>query len=135
MSPSALAVVAFAGWTLVLLLGIGVLRLSLVAAGKRAPRSFAPDGSDVSPFANRLSRAHANCYENLPIFGAIVLTAIATGNGSVTDPLAVWALAARIAQSVTHVSSTSNLAVQIRFAFFLVQWLIQAWWVIQLLTI
>ena len=34
--------------------------------------------------------------------------------------------------TTTHLVSTRSLAVQVRFGFFLVQLLIQAWWVVQL---
>lgn len=132
MSISALALLGYAAWTLTLLGAIAVLRIGLTVSGRRAPNSFAPSGDDVSPFSARLCRAHANCYENLPVFGAIVLVAITSGNAHVTDPLALWALLARVGQSTTHVASTSNRAVQVRFAFFLAQFLIQVWWVIGL---
>ena len=132
MTPSAIALTGYVLWTLLLLLGIGALRGSLALAGQREPNSFGVDGSDVSPFSNRLCRAHANCYENLPVFASLVLLALAAGNGHITDPLAPWVLAARIAQSTTHLVSTSNLAVQARFGFLLVQILVQLWWVVGL---
>ena len=53
---------------------------------------------------------------------------------SVTDTLALWVLAARVAQSSTHLISTSNLAVNIRFAFFAVQLVVAVWWTIQFLV-
>jgi uncharacterized MAPEG superfamily protein len=116
------------------LLGIiAVLRSSLTLSGQRAANSFAVDGSDVSPFAHRLCRAHANCYESLPAFATLVLVALATGHADVTDPLALWALAARVGQSTVHLVSATSVAVQVRFAFFLVQFLIQAWWAFSLL--
>jgi len=133
MSPSALAVVGYAAWMIVLLLVLAGLRVSLILSGRRAPNSFRPDGSDVSPFAERLCRVHANCYENLPIFAALVLTALVTGNAAITDPLALWVLAARVGQSVVHLISTSALAVQVRFAFFVVQVVVEIWWVLALL--
>ena len=135
MSPSALALAVYAGWTLVLLGAIAVLRGSLTLTGQRAANSFGVDGADVSPFANRLCRAHANCYESLPIFASLVLVALATGNSHVTDPLALWVVAARVGQSTTHLVSISSRAVQVRFGFFLVQLLAEAWWFVQLLGI
>jgi uncharacterized MAPEG superfamily protein len=87
----------------------------------------------VGAFGARLTRAHANCYESLPIFASLILVALVTGNAGVTDPLALWALAARVGQSTTHLLSTSNPAVQVRFAFFVVQFVIQALWAVQLL--
>lgn len=135
MNASAFALLGYAAWTLVLLGGIAVLRGRLIVAGQRAPNSFAVFGEDVSPFSARLCRAHANCYENLPAFAAIVLLAIASGNAQITDPLALWALAARIAQSTVHLISTSNRAVQLRFALQFAQFLMQFWWIVQLFRV
>lgn len=135
MTPSMIALVGFAGWTVTLLLGIGGLRTFVAVSGRKAANTFRPDGADVSPFSNRLCRAHANCYENLPIFAALVLAAALTGNGAATDSQAYVFLGARLAQSVTHLISTSVVAVQLRFAFFLVQVAIYIWWVYRLLAI
>jgi len=131
MSPSAISLVGFAAWTLVLLGALAVHRVTLTLQGRPA-NSFAPDGSDDTPAGRRLVRAHANCIENLPIFGALVLAALVSGHAGVTDPLAPWALLARVGQSTTHLVSTSVNAVTVRFVFFLVQVLIQAWWVLAL---
>jgi uncharacterized MAPEG superfamily protein len=135
VTPSILALLGFAAWTLVLLLGIAVQRSALTLSGARAANSFGTDGTDVSPFSNRLCRAHANCCENLPIFAAIVLGALASGRADVTDPLALWVLVARIGQSTTHLISTSSLAVQARFGFFAVQIGIEVWWLLRLLLL
>jgi uncharacterized MAPEG superfamily protein len=116
---------------LVLLASLGMLRAGLAMAGKRAPNSFAPDGADVSPFSNRLCRTHANAYEGFPIFGGLLLLAIALDATAITDSLAMYLLGARVLQAVTHLASTSNIAVQVRFAFFLVQIGISAWWVLK----
>jgi uncharacterized MAPEG superfamily protein len=135
MSPSATALVGFAAWTLFLVLLIGLYRASLVITGKRAPNRFDPGGADVGEFSRRLCRAHANCYENLPIFGGLVAVALATGQSQVTDGLAMWFLGARIGQSVVHLLSVSNMAVNVRFALYLVQWFIMAAMVFRLLTV
>ena len=132
MNPSGLALAGYATWTLLLLGLIAALRGSLTLSGEREPNSFDVDGADVSPFSNRLCRAHANCCENLPVFASLVLLALVTGNAAITDPLALWVLIARVGQSTTHLISTANIAVLMRFGFFLVQLLIQVWWAIQL---
>ncbi|MDH3200265.1 MAG: MAPEG family protein [Myxococcales bacterium] len=132
MSASALALIGYVAWTLLLVITIISVRTWISLMGKRESYSFKPDGSDVSEASVRLCRVHANCVENLPIFGAIILVAIATGHSDITDSLALWVLAARVAQSVTHLISTSNLAVTVRVTFFTVQLAIEAWWVIQL---
>jgi hypothetical protein len=51
-----------------------------------------------------------------------------------TDGLAMWFLAARIAQSVVHLLSTSTAAVNARFAFYLAQWMMMAVMAVRLLT-
>jgi hypothetical protein len=134
MTATGLAVLGYVAWMLALLLILAVLRTGLTLSGQRAANSFRPDGSDVSPFSARLCRAHANCYEHFPILGGLMLLALATARTHITDPLALWLLFARIAQSTTHLISTSVLAVQVRFFFFLVQFAIAAWWVIALFT-
>ena len=134
MSNSALSLLGFVAWTMLLLITIGGMRSLLVLTGKRAANSFFSDGSDVSPFSNRLCRAHANCYENLPLFAAVILLVLLMGRNGLTDPLAFWFLGARIAQSTSHLISTSHNLVLVRFAFFVIQWLILAYWVIRLLA-
>ena len=86
-------------------------------------------------FEKRLTRAHANCYENLPIAAAVLLYAIATHQTLLTDGLAYWFIGARIAQSIAHMVSTSNIAVLIRFGFFLVQIVILLIWIVRLFGI
>jgi uncharacterized MAPEG superfamily protein len=118
---------------MLVLLGIlAGLRSFLTLSGARAANSFSPTGSDVSPFSERLCRAHANCYEFFPIFGGIILAAILTGNENVTNSLAPWALLARVIQSGVHLVSTSAPAVLIRFGFFGAQFGIAVYWVVGL---
>jgi uncharacterized MAPEG superfamily protein len=132
MTPSALALVGFVAWTLLLAIWIVSQRSMLVLTGKRAANEFDPSGRDVSQFGARLCRAHANCYENLPMFAALILLAMVTGNGAITDPLARWALVARVGQSTVHLISTSEIAVMIRVALFSTQVGIMVYWVYQL---
>jgi uncharacterized MAPEG superfamily protein len=135
MSASALALIGYAAWTLLLVITIITIRSWITLVKKRESFCFKPDGSDVSKASERMCRAHANCVENLPIFGAIILVAIATGNSDITDSLALWVLAARVAQSVTHLISISNLAITVRVTLFSVQLAIEVWWVVQLAKI
>jgi uncharacterized MAPEG superfamily protein len=130
MSASATALLGYVAWTLALILINEVLRSILVLSGRKAANSFHPDGADVSPFAHRLARAHANCIENFPIIGGLLVLALVTGHSSITDPLAPWLLAARIAQTSTHLVSTSSMAVFVRFGFYAAQLGIATWWVI-----
>ena len=115
-------------WALLLLIVMEARRGRLVAAGRVAANEFRPDNSNLSPFMQRLARAHANCIEGLPIFGGLLIVALLTDRADVTDHLAPWLLAARIVQSVAHLSSRSVLAVNLRFAAFLVQMVIAAYW-------
>lgn len=134
MSVSALVLLGFIGWMLLLIITMEVMRSFLVFSGRWDPdKGFRPDGSDVSPFAHRLARAHANCYESFPIIGGLLLLAILTGNTAVTDPLAPWLLAARLGQSGIHLLSATGVAAYIRPTLFFVQLLIAAWWAIGLL--
>jgi uncharacterized MAPEG superfamily protein len=135
MNPSIAAFLGYVTWMLVLLGLLASVRVNLSVTGKKAPNSFDPSGADVSPFSNRLCRAHANCYESFPIFGGLLLLAIATDTTAVTDGLAYFLIGARVLQSVTHLASTSNLAVQVRFAFFVAQFLIGIYWVLQFINI
>ena len=134
MHASAIALLGFIAWTLLLLLCIGGMRSGLVLGGKRRANDFKPTGEDVSAFSQRLCRAHANCYEAFPIVGGLLLYALATANTAVTDPLAYVVLAARLGQSLVHLASTSVPAVLVRFARFGVQIVIAGIWSVQFLT-
>lgn len=128
MSHSALALTLFIAWTLLLLLLMEVIRSTLVLAGRARANEFLPDNANLSPFMQRLARAHANCIEGLPVFGGLLLVAIATGRSGLTDPLALWLVAARVAQSTIHLASLSVMAVNARFACFAVQMVIASYW-------
>jgi uncharacterized MAPEG superfamily protein len=128
-----MAVAAFAAWQVLLTFVLGFYRTGLVLGGSKTANAFATDGSDTPGFGRRLTRARDNCYENLPMFTALVVAANLAGRASVTDPLAIWVLGARIGQSVTHLASTSIPAVQLRFGFYLAQIGIMGWWAFRLL--
>lgn len=132
-TPSVIALTGFIAWTLFLLVLMEVIRLQLVLRGKVAANRIPPDNANLSPFMQRLARAHANCVENLPVLGGLLLVAIATGNTAITDPLAYWLLGARVFQSLVHLISTSALAVSVRFVAFAVQLGIGGWWIVGLL--
>ena len=121
MSKSALVLTLFIAWALLLLAVMEILRSHLVLTGRAQSNEFKPDNSNTSPFMQRLARAHANCVESLPLFGGLLLVAVATGRAGATDPLAPWLLGARVVQSSIHLASTSVVAVNARFAAFVVQ--------------
>ena len=133
-TPSALVLAGLLGWTLLLLVAMEVLRIAEVARGRVAANEFRPDNANLSPFMQRLARAHANCIEGLPLFGGLLLLALATQRTGITDPLAPWLLAARVLQSSVHIASTSVPAVNIRFAAFCVQIVIALVWTWRLLA-
>ena len=134
MSTSALVLTLFIAWALLLLVVMEVLRARLVVTGRVASNQFTPDNATISPFMQRLARAHLNCVESLPIFGGLLVVALLTGRTGATDPLAPWLLGARIVQSGIHLASTSNPAVNARFAAFVVQMAIALYWAWALLT-
>lgn len=133
MAPTATALLGFAAWYLLLTFALGLFRSGLVFSGKKAANTFATDGSDVGTFGRRLNRARDNCFETLPLFVAIALAANLANRVAVLDPLAMYVLYARIGQSATHLASTSIMAINVRFFFFIVQVVIYAIWVVQLL--
>lgn len=132
MTHTGIALLTYASWTLFLVMALGTLRTLAVLGGGRAANSFSASGDDMSGFGQRLTRAHANCYENLPIAGAILLYAIATDQTAATDGLAYAFVGARVAQSLVHIVSTSNIMVLLRFAFFGVQLAILVFWLLKL---
>lgn len=133
-SASAIALTAFIAWTLLLLSLMEVIRAQLVLRGKVPANGFTPDNAKLSPFMQRLARAHANCLENLPIFGGLLLIAIATDHTAVTDPLAYLFIGARVFQSLVHLVSVSSTAVTIRFTAYSVQIAIGLYWTFKLLA-
>ena len=132
MSNTLLALLGFLSWTLLLLVLMEVIRSKLVLAREVPANGFNPDNAGLSPFMQRLARAHANCLEGLPLFGGFMLLAVVAGKPDVTDPLALVLLAARVVQSVIHLVSTSASAVTARFTAFAVQLGIAIYWAVQL---
>jgi uncharacterized MAPEG superfamily protein len=135
MTPTLAALTGFVAWSLALLLLMEAIRSWLVVNGTVPANGFYPDNSNLSPFMQRLARAHANCLEGLPIFGGLMLVAVVAGQSALTDPLAYILLAARILQSLIHLTSISATAVTLRFTAFAVQMGIGAWWAVLLLTL
>ena len=134
MSATLLSLLGFLSWTLALLLLMEGIRTKLVLTGEVPANGFAPDNSGLSPFMQRLARAHANCLEGLPLFGGFMLFAVVAGRSQVTDPLAYVLLAARIVQSAIHLASVSPAAVKLRFTAFAVQMGVAVYWAIRLLA-
>lgn len=134
MTPTLAAFTGFVAWSLFLLVMMELLRTRLVLTRAVPANAFTPDNANLSPFMQRLARAHANCIEGLPIFGGLMLIAVVNGWSTVTDPLAYVFLAARILQSLIHLASVSATAVFLRFSAFAVQMVIGVYWAVRLLT-
>ena len=132
MSSSLHAVLGFIAWTLFLLILMESVRSWLVVSGKVPANGFNPENSNLSPFMQRLARAHANCLEGLPLFGGLLVVAVLADRSHLTDPLAYTLLGARVVQSVIHLISVSAFAVTARFAAFAVQMVIAVYWAVLL---
>ena len=128
MNTSASVLTLFIVWALCLLVLMEIIRSFLVVSGRAKSNEFTPDNANLSAFMQRLARAHANCVEGFPIFGGLLVVAVAVGHTEITDPLAPWLLLARVAQSSIHLASLSVIAVNARFSFFAVQIAIALYW-------
>ena len=134
MANTLTALAGFAAWYVALSIVMGLYRVGFGLSSQKPLNSFAVSGSDLPPLGQRITRARDNCYETLPIFIALALVASASSRLAVTDGLAMWVLYARIAQSLTHVVSTSVPAVLVRANLFFAQILIYAYWSWHLLS-
>lgn len=134
MTPSLMALLGFLAWTLLLLVWMEAIRSWLVLTRAVPANGFQPDNANLSPFMQRLARAHANCIEGLTLFGGLLLVAVVAGKTAVTDPLAYVFLAARVLQSLIHLASLSRLAVTLRFSAFAVQMGLGVYWAVRLLA-
>jgi uncharacterized MAPEG superfamily protein len=136
MTTGLWCLVGFAGWAMLLVVGVVSYRSLQVLLGRAASNAF-PGGTPHGPDAyQRLNRAHQNTVENLAIFAAIMVAAsFAHASSPAFTRLPCVVLGARILQSVVHVSSGSVLAVNLRFAAFLTQYACFAWMILALLRI
>jgi uncharacterized MAPEG superfamily protein len=133
-NASASVLTALIAWTLFLLILMEGLRVRYLVTKAIAANEFKPDNSNLSPFMQRLTRAHANCIESFPIIGGLLVVALLTNQAGVTDTLAPWLLVARLVQSSIHLISTSILAANLRFLAFAVQMAIVVYWLWALLA-
>ena len=121
---------AFAMWTLLLLLvTVGLYRWSRILTGTVAIKNFPADASGGDDWYKRATRAHANCIENLPVFGAVVFGLSASDLASpLIDALSIAVVLARIAQSTVHVCFVhTNTIASLRFTFYFVQFICFVW--------
>jgi uncharacterized MAPEG superfamily protein len=134
MSTSGVVLTLFISWTLFLLVLMEARRSWLVTTRRVPANGFQPDNGNLSPFMQRLARAHANCVEGFPIFGGLLIVALVTDRAAITDPLAPWLMLARVVQSSIHLASLSEFAVTARFTAFAAQLGIAGYWAWALLT-
>ncbi len=128
MTTPLYSLMGFVFWTALLVLLIGVIRVGQVVTGKAAVNSFPSGQPHGSDFYWRLSRAHMNCLENLPLFAAVVLTGHVSGlTAPLFGTLAATYAFARVGQTLAHVSSAGVAAVNVRFTFFSVQMVCLVW--------
>lgn len=114
----------FTTWTLLLLVAtVGVYRWVRILFSNVPIGSFRSDQPEGEDWYRRGTRAHANCVENLPVFGAIVFVISTLGIDSpAVNFLSVNVLIARVCQSLVHVSHVqTDRFVAVRFAFYCVQ--------------
>jgi len=115
---------AFAGWTLLTLTStVGLYRWGHILTGRASLSEWNPDLPQGSDWYRRAMRAHMNCVENLPVYGAIVLALVVSGTtGPSLDLLAIVLIVARVCQTLLHIGTTpGEFTAGLRFTFFFVQ--------------
>ncbi len=134
INPTLVALAGFAGWTALLTFGLVNLRLFNIFSGAKIPiNRFSPSGEDLPGLGLRLTRAHQNCLETLPIFAALVIVAGLSNQLSIMEGTAIYILFSRVAQSITHIISTSVPMVLLRATLFTVQVLLMLYYSYRLL--
>ena len=120
--PPLAALALFAVWAMVLVLSIGIWRVGQTITRQKRANDFPGGVQHGSDAYWRLNRAHVNTVENLPIFGALVLSGVVLQVQDLAfQLLPSLVLYARIAQSLIHVASGSIMAVTLRFSAYVVQ--------------
>lgn len=130
MNTPTWVLLAFAGWTLLILFStVGVYRWSRILTGRATVSEWQANQLQGSDWYRRAMAAHRNCIENLPVFAAIVISINALDlHGAVLNNLALAILIARIAQSLIHICliQTDRVATW-RFIFFFTQIVAMIW--------
>ena len=126
MTIPAWALLGFAVWTLLLLFAtVGVYRLKRIFTGQVEIKEYAEYTIEGQPWYRRAMRAHANCVENLPVFGALVVVLLAANiEGTLVDVFALLVIGARVPHSVVHVAfEQTNRVAFLRWLLFVIQWI------------
>lgn len=115
------ALLAFAAWTLLLIVLVLAYRSVKILSGTPANSWTRGKATEDPGWVIRLSHAHLNCLENLPIFAVLVLVAGFEGKAASIAVLASIVFYARVVQSVVHAIGTSAKLVTIRGTFWILQ--------------
>ncbi len=121
------ALLGYVFWAVILAVSVVSVRAYMVLGGYPVTEFTAgvPHGDDAYW---RLNRAHLNTLENLPVFAAVVLAGVVSGEaGETFSTLARVCVFARVTQSLVHLSSGSAQAINVRVTFFLAQLVCIAW--------
>ncbi len=134
MTASICALLGYTAWTIALVSTYVFYRTGLVLMNKTSANSWTRGNQTWQDPAiiTRISHAHMNCIENLPLVAAIILGAQVLGQGEVTDGLAFWLLGARVAQSAVHIIAVNHWMVFLRATLWTVQTAILVWWLLKL---
>lgn len=125
MTIPIIGLLVFAGWTL-LTLGTthGFYRWGAILRRKARFDDFAEYRIEGDKgWYVRGMRAHANCVENLPVYGALVVVASAAGiDDALFDILSVLVVAVRVPHTAVHVLfEQTNTVVAFRSLLFITQ--------------
>jgi len=134
LPPSIAALLGFIALTLALVMTVVFYRIALVFTFKTPANSWTRGDQKWSdpPIITRMTHAHLNCLETVPLFAGLVLVAAFTGNLNITDPLACWFLLIRGAQVTVHTIGVNAALVFIRANMIVLQWAIMVWWLLNL---
>ena len=121
MSGTEIAFYGLIFWQLIMLFSLATYRCTQALKGKMPAGGFSPFGNGGKDLETRITRAHANCYENIPLFAVVLAASYFAGKSQLTDGYAQVLLGARVAQSLIHIMSTSQNAITVRFIAYLVQ--------------
>ena len=124
MTTPFMALLGFALWTLLILfVFVGPYRWLRILSGRTPASHWTADPNAGSGFYPRAMRAHMNCIENLPVFGAIVYAIDRVGLDSpAVNALALAVPAARVAQSTVHIAlEQTDTVIFVRFGFYFAQ--------------
>jgi uncharacterized MAPEG superfamily protein len=130
MSVPVWVLLAFAGWTLITLaVSVGAYRWARILTGRGSLVEFGHVEDIRDEFHRRAMRAHANCVENLPVYGAIVLVIVVSETrAEILDILALVLIAARVIHTSVHLLfKQTSMIVGLRSTFFNVQFVCMMW--------